>query len=49
MSRMLYLIPSEYNYHKIMIKGAILPRFHDIVLDKFFIIFFEENLFIKKP
>lgn len=34
-SRMLYLVPSEYNYHKIMIKGGILPRYHDIVLSKF--------------
>ena len=49
MSRMLYLIPSEYNYHKIMITGAILPRFHDIVLDKFFKIVSNINLIKLKP
>lgn len=35
-SRMLGLIPSDYNYYKILIKGGILPRFHDVVIEKFF-------------
>ena len=49
MSRMLNLIPSEYNYHMIMIKGAILPRFHDVVLNKFFDIVSNINLIKLKP
>jgi hypothetical protein len=49
MSRMLNLIPSEYNYHMIMIKGAILPRFHDVVLNKFFDIVSKINLIKLKP
>jgi hypothetical protein len=55
-SRMLALIPSDYNYYKIMIKGGILPRFHDVVLEKFFnilssisLIKLREHSLSKKP